>query len=93
MNICTKSLSSNTIFAFSPFFLDLSLIKSFDNKLYCLVNRIYYRLIELDSHERKSREFDSIKPEVRKKYTVPANHPWKEQSYLNMLARTAYKQR
>jgi len=67
-------------------------IKSFDNKLYCLVNRIYYRLIELDSHERKSREFDSIKPEVRKKYTVPANHPWKEQSYLNMLARTAYKQ-
>ena len=69
------------------------IINSFDKKLYCLNNQKYYRLIELKTHETESKEFDKVKPKIKKKYSIPMSHPWKEQSYLNMLNRTSEKLR
>ena len=68
-------------------------IKSFDNKLYCLINSEYYKLIELESHERYSKEFDFEVKKEKKKYAIPDSHPWKRESYDRMIARTAYKSR
>lgn len=68
-------------------------IKSFDNKLYCLINSVYYKLIELESHESNSKEFDLPVEKEKKKYTVPNSHPWKSDSYNRMISRAMYKSR
>ncbi|VEU80162.1 ISNCY family transposase [Haploplasma axanthum] len=68
-------------------------IKSFDNKLYCLINSDYYKLIELESHESHSKDFDLGVEKEKKKYTVPNSHPWKSDSYNRMIERAMYKSR
>lgn len=60
-------------------------VYSFDKKLLCLINQKYYKLFEVQSHHKQSKEFDLTKPKKKKKYSIPMTHPWKEQSYLNML--------
>ena len=67
-------------------------IDSFDKNLYALVNNKHYKLIELPSHESLSKEFDPImEKEVKPKYVVPNDHPWKGPSYEAYLRKLESK--
>lgn len=65
-----------------------TIIESFDNILYSLVNNNYYKLVELPKHEKFSKEFDlKIEDKPVKKYIPPKSHPWKQRSFQNYLER------
>ena len=68
-----------------------TVIQSFDKKLYSLVNDQLYKLVELPTHQRLSKEFDIEKP-VKPKYVVPQSHPWKEASFQRYMRKLESKQ-
>lgn len=56
------------------------LIQAFDGQKYCCVNDLdIYVLEEVPEHEAKSKNLDADykKPEPKKKYIPPMNHPWR----------------
>lgn len=59
-------------------------IQAYDGNKYCCVNdKDIYALEEIPQHEAKSKELDADyeKPEPKKRYIPPMNHPWKRQSF------------
>ena len=59
-------------------------IQAFDGALYCCVNdKDIYALEEVPEHEAKSKDFDADykKPEPKKQYIPPMNHPWRRQIF------------
>ena len=59
-------------------------IQAYDGNRYCCVNdKDIYALEEIPQHEAKSKELDADyeKPEPKKRYIPPMNHPWKRQSF------------
>lgn len=56
------------------------LIQAFDKNKYCCVNdKDIYVLEEIPKHEAKSKNLDADykKPEPKKRYIPPMNHPWR----------------
>lgn len=56
------------------------LIQAFDGQKYCCVNdQDIYVLEEISEREAKSKNLDADykKPEPKKKYIPPMNHPWR----------------
>lgn len=62
-------------------------IKAFDKQLFACVEDSIYALDEIPEHEAISRRFDfeELKPEPKKPYIPPMNHPWRKQSFTNYL--------
>ena len=59
-------------------------IQAYDGAKYCCVNdKDIYALEEIPEHEAKSKEFDMDykKPEHKKTYIPPMNHPWRRQAF------------
>lgn len=59
-------------------------IQAYDGAKYCCVNdKDIYALEEIPEHEAKSKEFDMDykKPERKKPYIPPMNHPWRRQAF------------
>ena len=63
-------------------------IQAFDGALFCSVNdEKVYALDEIPERERKSKELDADyeKPEPKKKYIPPMNHPWRSKSFWKFV--------
>lgn len=64
------------------------LIRSYDKNLYCCVNdKNIYALEEIPEHEAKSKNLDPDykKPEPKKKYIPPMNHPWRRSAVKKFI--------
>ena len=72
---------------------DCMVIEAFDGNLYVNVLDHIYIMQEIPKHELYSKEFDEVKKEARpkKKYIPPIDHPWKQASYLNFLAKQKHR--
>ena len=63
-------------------------IQAFDGSLFCSVNdEMVYALDEIPERESKSKEIDADykKPEPKKKYIPPMNHPWRSKSFWRFV--------
>lgn len=63
-------------------------IQAFDGSLFCSVNdEKVYALDEIPEREAMSKEMDADykKPEPRKKYIPPMNHPWRSKSFWKFV--------
>lgn len=63
-------------------------IQAFDGSLFCTVNdKTVYVLDEVPEHEKKSRELDPDykKPEPKKRYIPPMNHPWRSRAFWKFV--------
>ena len=63
-------------------------IQAFDGSLFCSVNdEMVYALDEIPEREAKSKEIDADykKPETKKKYIPPMNHPWRSKSFWRFV--------
>lgn len=63
-------------------------IQAFDGSLFCSVNdKTVYVLEQVPKHEEKSRELDPDyqKPEPRKRYIPPMNHPWRSKEFWKFV--------
>ena len=63
-------------------------IQAFDGSLFCSVNdEMVYALDEIPEREAKSKEIDADykKPEPKKKYIPPMNHPWRSKSFWRFV--------
>jgi len=63
-------------------------IQAFDGSLFCSVNdKAIYALEEVPKHEKKSNELDPDykKPEPRKRYIPPMNHPWRSKAFWKFV--------
>ena len=66
---------------------EVTVIQSFDKKLYGNVSDKLYSLIEVAEEEKESRYF-GVKEEEKKekkKYIPPLEHPWKKKSFEKYL--------
>lgn len=69
-------------------------IEAFDQNLYVNILDQLYLMEEIPEHESYSKEFDEeVKKEKKKtkKYIPPMEHPWKQASYLNHLAKQKHR--
>jgi len=68
-------------------------IQAFDQALFFCIGKTVYSLDEIPEHERTSRNFDFIKPEVkpRKRYIPPMNHPWRQASFKAYVNNQAHR--
>jgi len=68
-------------------------IKAFDQSLFFCVGKTVYSLEEIPEHERTSKNFDFIKPEVksRKRYIPPMCHPWRQASFKRYVNNQAHR--
>lgn len=63
-------------------------IRAFDGNLYCSVNdKDTYVLEEIPEREEKSKNLDQDykKPEPKKRYIPPMNHPWRSKSFWKFV--------
>lgn len=68
---------------------EVTVIQSFDKKLYGNVSDKLYSLIEVPEEEKESRYFGEKEEEKKekKKYIPPLEHPWKKKSFEKYLER------
>lgn len=68
-------------------------IESFDGNLYVNILDQIHIMKEIPEHELYSKEFDEVKKEKesKKKYIPPMEHPWKQASYLNYVAKQKHR--
>ena len=70
-------------------------VQAFDKALYCCVNdSIVYALDEVPKHEVKSKniDLDYQKPEPKKQYIPPMNHPWKKTYFDTFVKKQKHHQ-
>lgn len=63
-------------------------IQAFDGTLFCSVNdKAVYALEEIPTHEKKSKDLDADyqRPEPKKRYIPPMNHPWKSKPFWKFV--------
>lgn len=63
-------------------------IQTLDGALFCSVNdKTVYALEEIPMHEKKSKDLDADyqKPEPKKRYIPPMNHPWRSKSFWKFV--------
>ena len=63
-------------------------IQTLDGALFCSVNdKTVYALEEIPTHEKKSKDLDADyqKPEPKKRYIPPMNHPWRSKSFWKFV--------
>ena len=64
-------------------------IKAFDGNLFVTIDEKIYELRKLESHQKYSKEFDTVplQSEEKKKYIPPMSHPWKLASFRKQQAK------
>jgi len=69
-------------------------ISAFDKQLFASVEDRVYALEEIPEHEAKSKRFDfeKPKPEPKKRYIPPMNHPWRKAAFVNYIKKQAHRQ-
>lgn len=63
-------------------------IQTLNGDLFCSVNdKTVYALEEIPMHEKKSKDLDADyqKPEPKKRYIPPMNHPWRSKSFWKFV--------
>ena len=63
-------------------------IQTLNGALFCSVNdKAVYALDEIPMHEKQSKDLDADyqKPEPKKRYIPPMNHPWKSKSFWKFV--------
>ena len=73
--------------------MDCVVIEAFDGNLYVNVLDQIYIMKEVPKHKLYSTEFDDmvIEQKSKKRYIPSMSHPWKQNSYLNYLAKQKHR--
>lgn len=68
-------------------------IKAFDGNLYLNAFDQIYNMQEIPKHQLYSKEFDDKQKEAKpkKKYIPPIDHPWRQSSYLQFVAKQKHR--
>ena len=67
-------------------------IESFEEQFYVSLEETLYAVELIPTHELKSKDFDVIPDKPKKKpYIPPLDHPWKQASYLQHLAKQKHR--
>ena len=71
----------------------VTVIKAFDDNLYCCIGEQVYGLEILPEHNLSSKAFDfAVLPTLpKKKYIPPMSHPWKKASFDKYVAKQAHR--
>jgi len=82
-----KTINSNGLDVYFKKGTSSLVIKAFDDNLYCSINESTYALVEVQSHEHKSRYFslDKTDKPIKKPYVPPMSHPWKRDSFCKFV--------
>ena len=58
---------------------ECTVIITYNGDYWCKIENQYYMLLEIENRDSvMKKEIDNNKPIEKKKYTPPANHPWRK---------------
>jgi len=67
------------------------MVETFDNKLYLNYCDELFKLRQLKTNNEYSKEFDVEHKEIKIKWTVPKNHPWRTQDFLHFMSKQKHR--